>query len=388
VSDSVQDNSSETKAFDEALMCGGADARAELARQLAAFISDQPESSPQRQAAVANLIKLASDPILEVRRSTAEFLSVVTPLEPELMFTIVADEDEIALPFVAKSPAFDLPRMFAVLKEGDVVRQVHIAARHDLFCQCANYIVERVDWPACAALLDNPEFEPCETDYRTLYRRFHDRPQIMDRLLARDDLPLDIRILQAKHASSRIQDYLNTAAFSRTDPSELVADAEESATLQVLAQASEAELDKAISFLLTRRMLTPSLLVRAALNGAMGVVEHSLAVLSGIPVRRLQRLFYERGPVSIKAVFNRCRLPSACVRLIQAAREVERLARATGDDVSCDQFGVRTIEKIITGCGDIGLNEKIRLLELVESFGPERARTVAAKLKSNLAQAA
>ncbi|HEY7765100.1 MAG TPA: DUF2336 domain-containing protein [Aestuariivirgaceae bacterium] len=388
MSDSVQDNSSEAKPFDEALMCGGADARAELARQLATFISERAESSPQRQDAVANLIKLASDPIFEVRRSTAEFLSVVTPLEPELMFTIVADEDEIALPFVTKSPAFDLPRMLAVLKLGDMVRQVHLAARHDLFCQCADYIVQRTDWPACAALLDNPEFEPCEADYRALYRRFQDRPQIMERLLARDDLPLDIRILQAKHASRRIQDYLHAAAFSTADPSELLADAEESATLHVLVQASEAELDKAISFLLTRRMLTPSLLVRAALNGAMHVVEHSLAVLSGIPVKRLQRLFYERGPVSIKAIFNRCRLPTACVRLIQAAREVERLARRSGEDVSSDQFGVRTIEKIVTGCGDIGLHEKMRLLDLVENFGPERARIVAARLKSNLAQAA
>src|SRR5688572_14091935 len=272
-------------------MQGGADARKELARQLTAVLALENKYSEARQKAVAQLMKLSTDPLHEVRQNVAELLSEVAPLEPDLVFTIASDEDEIALPFIAISPALDLAMMLAILKAGDTLRQIQVAARHDLFVECAKQIVNQGAWPVCAALLDNPEFEPSEDDYRILHHRFFDEPRIIDRLLARDDLPLDIRILQAQQASGRIQNYLQEAALTNGDPTKLLVDAEETATLKVLAQAPEAELGKAVAFLLARNLLTPSLLLRAALAGDMGLVEHALSALSRIPIRRLQRLF-------------------------------------------------------------------------------------------------
>lgn len=374
--------------FDDLLMQGGADARKELARQLTAVLALENKHSEERQKAVAQLMKLSTDPLHEVRQNVAELLSEVAPLEADLVFTLAADEDEIALPFIAISPALDLAMMLAILKAGDTLRQIQVAARHDLFVECAKQIVSQGDWPVCAALLDNPEFEPSEEDYRILHHRFFDEPRIVDRLLARDDLPLDIRILQAQQASGRIQNYLQEAALTNGDPTELLVDAEETATLKVLAQAPEAELGKAVTFLLARNLLTPSLLLRAALAGDMRLVEHALSALSRIPIRRLQRLFYQRGHISSKAIFNRCRLAPDCARLLQASAEVSRLRDERGEDLSANAFGVRVIETIITRFDRLGLNYKVRLLDLVETLGPERARIMAAKLKLNLARAA
>jgi uncharacterized protein (DUF2336 family) len=377
----------EANSFDDVLMRGGADARKELARQLASVLAHE-KASEKRRSALDHLVKLAGDPLFEVRQSVADLLSEVVPLEPELVFAIVADEEDIALPFIAKGRALDLGMMLAILKAGDTLRQMQVAARHDLFVECAKHIVREGNWPVCGALLDNPEFEPSEEDYRVLHRRFFDEPRIVDRLLAKNDLPLDLRILQAQQASGRIQNYLHRAALTKSDPTELVVNAEETATLEVLAQAPDGELQKAIGFLLGRNLVTPSLLLRAALAGDMRVVEHALSALSGVPLRRLQKQLCQRGLVGSKAVFNRCRLSPSCTRLLLAAAEVNRLGNERGEELTANAFGMRIIETIVTRLDKLCLNEKMRLLDLVETLGPERARAMAAKLKMNLARAA
>lgn len=377
-----------SNSFDDVLMLGGADARKELARQLASALAHEKMATEERCKAVEHLLKLTSDPLFEVRQSVAEFLSEVPSLEPQLVFTIIADEDGIALPFIANSRALDLGMMLAILKAGDTLRQMQVAARHDLFVECAKHIVSEGAWPVCGALIDNPEFEPGEEDYRLLHRRFFNEPRIVDRLLAKDDLPLDIRIMQAQQASGRIQNYLRGAAFTKSDPAELVVDAEETATLDVLALAPEGELQKAVAFLLSQNLLTPSLLLRAALGGDMRVVEHALSALSGVPLRRLQRLLCQSGAAGLKVIFNRCRLTQNCARLLLAVAEVKRIGDERGEELTANAFGVRVIETIITRSDSLGLSDKMRLLDLVETLGPERARAMAARLKTSLARAA
>jgi len=378
----------DSNSFDDVLMRGGADARKELARQLAAVLAHESKGSEQRSKAVDCVLKLAGDPLVEVRQSVAEFLSEVASLEAELVFTIIADEDDVALPFIANSQALDLGMMLAILKAGDRLRQMQVAARHDLFVECATHIVSEGDWPVCGALLDNPQFDPSEEDYRILHRRFFDEPRIVERLLAKSDLPLDIRIMQAQRASSHIQHYLKNAAFTKTDPSELVIDAEETATLEVLTDAPEGELQRAIAFLMARNLLTPSLLLRAALAGNMRVVEHALSALSRVPLKRLQKLLCQRSPNGARPILNRCRLAPNCARLLQAAVEVKRIGDQRGEELSPGVFGGRIIETIITRFDGLALSEKMKLLDLIETLGPERARAMAAKLKMNLARAA
>lgn len=378
----------EPSLFDEVLMRGGADARKELARQLSSAIAGNCVPGKERSQIVANLIKLANDPVSEVRQSVAQHLKGVSPLEADLVFAIVADEEEIALPFIAASLALDQPKLLAILRVGDELRQIQVASRRDISLDCIGHVLHAANWPVCAALLDNPAFEPSEKDYRRLYERFSQEPQIVDRLLQRDDVPLDIRIIEAKRASSRIQDYLSSAAYpTAEDPHDMIADAEETATLQVLAQAYEAELDRVMAFLLNRNMLTPSLLLRAAVVGETRVIERAIAQLSGVPLRRVQGLLYDHRSIS-RALFNRCGLPQDCIDMIQAAVQVERDIRQSGKNVSSDVFGARVVETIMTRFTRLSIARKLKLISYVENFGTDHPRAVAAKLKLSLNRAA
>jgi uncharacterized protein (DUF2336 family) len=373
--------------FDDVLMRGGADARKELARQLAAFLPTSKPGSKDRETVVAKLLKLATDPVVEVRESLARHLSETSPLEADIAFTIIADDDSIALPFLASTPALGRWQMLAVLKIGDLVRQLQIASRPDICAECVDYIIETMDWPVCASLLDNQAFEAVERDYRRLYARFAGEPEIVERLLAREDIPLVIRILEAKRASGRLQQHSSTP-ITEDDEGCVVAAAEETATLRVLAEANEAELDQVLPFLLRKKLLTPSLILRAAVVGEMRFVDRALSQLSGIPLQRVQGLLYQRGSPNFRALFNRCGLPAGCFHLMRAAIAVECGIRESGENVSSDAFGSRIVESIMAGFDRITMDEKLKLLSYVAEFGTDRPQAIAARLKSTLNRAA
>jgi uncharacterized protein (DUF2336 family) len=208
-------------------------------------------------------------------------------------------------------------------------------------------------------------------------------------LLARDDIPLDIRIVQAKRVSGRLQKYLDSAALMTDDEAgRLLATAEGTATLHVLAEAHEAELDEVVPFLLNKKLLTPSLILRAAVVGEMRFLDRALSHLSNIPLRRVKGLLYQKGLPNFRAVFNRCGLPGGCFTLIRAAVAVEHAIRESGENVSSDVFGVRIVEFVMAGFDDVSMDEKLKLLSYVAEYGTERPQAMAARLKSTLNRAA
>lgn len=379
----------DTRVFDDVLLQGGADARKELARQLGDLLRDVGTPATERDAVIPSLLKLSSDPVFEVRQALAQYLATVPALHADVVFSIVADEDEVSLPFVASAVSIDGGRMAAILKVGDVSRQSQIATRVDVTPECKGMILKSCDWPVCAALLDNETFEPRDGEYRMLYTRFSDVSEITDRLIDRSDLPLEIRILHAKRTSGKMHRYLSQSGVPiATPPSEVVADAEETAILTVLACASEEELDRAIPFLLNKNLLTASIVLRAAAVGEMRIVTRAIAQLSRVPHRRIEALLFGRGSMGVRSALGRTGLSAPTTQLIRAAIDVERSVRQSGEDVSSDVFGVRVVELIIAHYEALTAVEKNKLLSFMVRYGTVRASAVASRLRSNLSRAA
>lgn len=383
------DTDLDARVFDGILLQGGAEARKELGRQIAALLLDPDTRPGEREAVIPTLLRLAGDPVFEVRHFLALCLREVTPLHPDILFAIVAGDDDIALPFIAATPAMDAPRMLAVLKVGDTPRRAQIAQRPDVSPQCVAFIVAAAEWQVAAALLDNVAYEPSRDEYRRLFTRLGGQPEVIERLLARPGLPLEIRILESRRASRRINRFLDEAGLvTARDPDEIVADAEDSAMLRIMADADDGELDRVLPFLLDKKLLTPMLLLKAAAVGAMRLVDRVLAQLAGMPLRRVQALIYGRGAPSVRAVFNRSGLPETCLQLLQAAVEVERQARREAQTLSSDDFGVRMVETIMTRYVRLAPGDRSKLLDFMIRLGTEEARAVAEKLKSGMSQAA
>lgn len=373
--------------FMDVIACGDAARRTSLALQIARFLADQATPAGEREQVLPTARRLAADPDIAVRRAFAETLQSLETLDADLLFTIVSDEDEVALPFLAATSALDSLRTLAVLRAGGGARQAVIASRPNLSDEVIEAITQEMPLAVNALLLENIEARLGPPHYRTIYQRFGTEREMLERLLARPGLPPVIRIAQARRAAANLHELLAERSWLAPSKAvELVVDAEETATLEILGCATPFDLPPAVAFLIDNDLLTPSLIVHAACMGNMNVVAECLAGLSGQPLRRVEEQMYRHG--RFKSLHARCDLPQACFWALQAACDVAAEAREDGLDLHPDEFGARLIEQLLTRYEAMPPVEQPRALDLISRFATEKARHLATMLRADLHQAA
>lgn len=374
--------------FDTVIETGDVQARIRLALELAGLIGNPRTPESERSCVVPMVLKLATDPAKDVRRALADKLAGVVDLHGDILFSIIADDDEIALPFLAATPALDPWKMRTIARVGDAARQVALARRPDLTDDVIKEIATLADVSACLALFDNQHCPIGERNCRILYARFGRVQEVIDRLLALDKLPLDIRVLQAKRASNQVHQLMAERGWvPANDAADMVAEAEERVVLQILDSANEKELPPLIQFMTSRSLLTGSIVMRAACAGQMRVVEAAMAHLANVPVARVEETLY-RGAFGFNALYRSSGLPQTCIGLIRASGWVQREARESECELEPENFARRLIEEIMTGNGAMPPAERAKYLDLIARYSNERVRGIASRLREGLISAA
>jgi uncharacterized protein (DUF2336 family) len=371
------------------LECGQVEARQTLARQLAGLLDSSDTPELERDQVTPVLLKLVTDPERAVRETLAEELATVANLHQDMIFAVIADEDTIALPFLAATPALNSWHMQAILRVGDDARQKTVASRPDISLDAISFIVRAGSAVAAQALLSNIRAKLRPQDMQQIYARLGSNGDVVDRLLARSDLPLDIRILQARRAAVRMRQMMAERGWMpANDANDLVSDAEEGAVLQVLKEADVAGRAHGVQFLAGQNMLTPSLIVRAACLGETTVVAAALAHLSGQDQERIRSLIYTRGGHGIRSHLNRSMLPAACHAIIIASCDVAAQAREEDIRLDADTFGRRLLEELMLQFGTLGPRDQAKLMDYVGRFADDKVRKIARKLKADMLRAA
>src|SRR5437868_15006401 len=89
--------------FDMIIETGDVQARLQLVVELAGLLNDAEAPESERNCVVPSVLKLAADPVKDVRRLLAETVVAAKDLHGDILFSIVADDDDIALPFLAQT---------------------------------------------------------------------------------------------------------------------------------------------------------------------------------------------------------------------------------------------------------------------------------------------
>ena len=363
--------------------------RMRLAEQLAGFLANESEPREERALVVPAAMQLMADPEFEVRATLAQGLIDTPDLDADLLFAIIADEDDIALPFLSLTPSLSHWHMLAVLRVGDEMRQGCVAMRPDISEEAIDYIVDAPPLSIAMLLFENEAITLNRGHLRRLYARFGDNEEMLEKLLARPDLPLDVRITQAGRSAARLQQLLLERQWlSAHEAMELVADAEENAMLGILIAATPEELPDTVGFLIDAEVLTPSLVVRAACRGAMGVVAGVLANLAELSLQRVEEIMFELPQASLRGLHGRAGLPESTYWTLQAACDVAREEREEEISLSSDDFGRRLIEVLLTRYEALPATDRPRQLDFVGRFAADRPRRIARRLKNELLNAA
>lgn len=368
---------------------GDAMAKARLAVQLGGFLKAEDTSDGDREQVLPIILKLCVDPVRDVRRALVASLLDFAGLHADVVFSIIADEDEIALPFLAATPALNHWHMLAILRVGDERRQQVLVMRSDLSAEALAFAVKAAPLDVCLTAFTNPVLQFRPEHYQTLYERFSQSAEMVELLLSRPDLPLDLRIVQAKRAASRMRMLMAERGWvAMDDASELVEDAEETAILRILVEARQPELAKAIPFLVSKNMLTPSIIVRSAALGEMRIVQWALAHLSGVNLTRAHDMMFGRSFGGIKSLAAKSGLPSTCIGILQAACDVVKDHQEEDSPLDPESFGRRLIEALMTRYESMSNVDRTRNLELIGRYAEDKVRRIATRLRADMSRAA
>ena len=374
-----------TSIFDRVLVNGTVEEKKNLAKQLGHLACDSSAPELEHEAIVPALKSLASDPVKEVRLLLAKILVHCEKLHSDVVFSIIADDEDIALPFLTHTPALGRLRCLTVLKIGDKARQMILASRSNLNSEVVSFIADYCDSDVCVALLDNDAIEVSVKDYRRIYVRFREVPEVIEQLLKRSDLPLEVRILQAKKASTNVHRLMVERGWMpANDAQEIIVDAEETTMLRILASAKSSEIDSLVVFLSGKGLLTASLILRAACSGDMRMVVHTLSYLSSTPTGKVQKVIDDRAVMGLMGVYNRSGLPKEFFHIIRAAADVAGDMKQQSGGTSKVRFGPAIIECLMTRYSSISQQEKPVLLEIVARLSDEHTRNLARQLAGQL----
>ncbi len=370
----------------EVLEAGDVEARIVLARQLASLLADPATPAIEREQVTPIVLKLIVDIEPEVRMTLAEEFSTVGHLAPEFLFAIVADVEEISLPFIKTTMGLDVNYMFAILRVGDDARQAAIAQRPDITADIAAYVIANGKLGACVALLDNPVVRFHDEDLRTLYARHGNAPEVAERLLKSATLPSDVRILHLRRTASRMRQLLADKAWlPANDALELVTDSEDVTMLRILIESDANELSRVIAYIASKELLTPSLVVRAAARGEMLIVEALLGHLSGFARDRTLSMMYGS---KFMTLFKKTGLPKSCFGLLLAACEITAEARNENYQLDTESFGRRLLEALMTRYEGLSPVDREKQIDLLGQFAEGRVKRIAKRLKVDISRAA
>jgi len=376
----VSDNrgSLDTALFEAVIEHGTAEERRELALQLAALLATSDVSDADRAAVVPAVVALAVDPVRSIRAALAAALMGLESLDTEIVFAVVAGDDDLAVAFIAGTKALDRARMLSILQVGDEPRQCALAGRADLPRELVVALIDGGCMAAVRTLIDNGWVPLRPSDFKRIYLRFGDNPAVVNWLLEIAALPAEIRFLEVQRTAQRLYRLVRERLWMVAgEAQERINETEERVLLRILLAAEDQALERLISFMSSRDMLTPSIMLRAACGGHMRIVEQALAWLAAMPCKRV-------NAQSLKWIHAAARIPEDCYPVMRAAFAVAAEARGEPEWPSEEEFGQRVVEAILTRQEGVAPLQDAKMLDLVGQFADDRTRALANRLKGSL----
>ena len=319
--------------------------RSKLTTQLTDFVADPETTESDIKAITPVLLVLADDKSGIVRRTLLGGIRELPNAPVDVVFALVADEDDIATEILRSSPALRDHELIAVIRICDEVRRKAIARREQLVPQVSRALIELGSVEVAETLLKNKGARIDAAGYEAIMRRHGVSEELEALLLKRRDLPPLLAIGLVDTVSDRLQSLAAGKKWLRADKAaEVIRDAKEDGVIKIIARTDITENRSVVRGLMAQEKLTPSLVLRAACIGKMDFVEEAFALLAKMPPAMVHSLMFGRGAMGLKALYFKAGLPGVMYSAVRVAVDVYLELRHDMDVSDEARFGRRMIE--------------------------------------------
>lgn len=265
----------------------------------------------QREAAEAAMTCILDDEDAEVRLAFAKALSEVPNPPRHLVLALADDEPMVSLPVLVGSPILLDIELISILRSGNDEQQMAIACRYHITPKVCRVIAREGSANACLMMITNPSARLSEDDFHEIAIRHGEESDLRKCLLARDDIGVRARVILIEHYALSLlksDEADEDSAISDKRRRELI-EVCDKATITFAAQISDREIREVVEALIERKKLTTSFLLRAICMGNLSLFAHSLSVLSGQSLARVERVLQDNRAAAFHAIYTKAGLP-------------------------------------------------------------------------------
>lgn len=362
--------------------------RAEGASALARAYLYSPLSHEDRREADTALTALLDDPSPLVRRALADAFGGALDAPRHIVVALANDQSDVASIVLARSPVLSDADLIDCAAIGDEVAQTAVAIRPGLSAGVAAALAEVAGLDALIALADNAGAEIPEFSVLRMIERHGTDGRLREALGNRRDLPVGARQALMVALAQSLSHFASGTGWLTSERSERVTrEARERATVSLATTDREAA-EALAEHLRDSGQLTPALLLRALLSGAMPFVEAAFADLADQSPTRVAGLLGDPRGAGFLALYRKASLPPSLMPAFRAAFEARRLDLDPLADAEEPRLSRPVIAYVIAMCERLPLAESARLVALLRRYEAEAAREEARLLAERMADQA
>jgi uncharacterized protein (DUF2336 family) len=331
-------------------------ARAEVAAKLGLDL-DSPRMTEKEIELAQDIIRvLAKDVAVSVRASLSQSLRKAQRLPHDVALQLAQDVEQVALPVLEDCLVISDDDLMNLLKT-DAASEAKwnaIAKRPDVSPALSDVLVDGGTEAVVATLVGNRGAKISDDGLNRVVERFADSAAIQEPLVKREHLPVTVAEKLVVRVSEQLKDYLVTHhELSPAMAADMVLQSRERATINLVSQSSEVDVEKLVQQMYRNKRLTPSLVLRALCMGDMPFFEASVAVMANVPLVNARILLHDAGRLGLKSLYDKSGLPPRLMPAVRVAMDVVKETELDGEDRDIERYRCRVIERILTQFEDM-----------------------------------
>lgn len=339
--------------------------RAMLAAKVGAELTAERLTESERALAVDIVRVMTRDAEVLVRHALAEAVKAAPGLPHDVALRLAQDVEQVALPVIEVSRVLTDDDLITLVRSAEGAKLQAVARRGSVSGAVADALVEKGDEAAVAALVANSGASLTQANLERVVDRFGDRPQVQRPLVQRRNLPITVAERLVALVSEELRGFLAAqAALPMTVADDLVLRSRERATHTLVTDAVEdVDVERLVRQLASAGRLTPSLLLRALCLSDMRFFESGLAVLAGIPLAAAVMLIDDKGPLGLRSLWEKGRLPMALLPPVRVALRMVNETDYDGEPGDIERHRRRVLERVLTQLEDMRSDDIAYLLD-------------------------
>jgi uncharacterized protein (DUF2336 family) len=307
-------------------------------------------SDGERLIAEELLRQLLDEAASKVREIIAETLKDSPHLPHDVAVRLINDIDSVAIPVLKCSTVLTDDDLIAVVHAGQPSKQVAIASRDMLGASVVEELLSTDNGHAVSALMHNPAVHLDEAALEFVAARFAGDREVVALLKRHPALSAHLAERMRRFSAATLIEYLKRYPNL---PEEVVIPLilrtrEETFGVLDPDRGTGQDATDIVNHLAEHTGISASFVVRALGTGDIELFETALARRARIPVSNARTLIYDPGPLGLKSVWDRAKLPADTMSVIRSALDVLQDMFREGYPFDITRFQTTLAERILT----------------------------------------